>query len=146
MVRSAWNTLLGIEYLIQCPRRFYERYIKAARQTFQALNGLIDDLGLANGLDSLLNEGMIRVMGDRLQDYEALAKIADNLQTLRASDPTGLTYRMRQMQLCLVMCFDREPEALTVMNSLLETKPDSCLLYTSPSPRDQRGSRMPSSA
>ena len=24
--------------------------------------------------------------------------------------------------------------------------PDSCLLYTSPSPRDQRGSRMPSSA
>ena len=23
---------------------------------------------------------------------------------------------------------------------------DSCLLYTSPSPRDQRGSRMPSSA
>ena len=25
-------------------------------------------------------------------------------------------------------------------------KPISCLLYTSPSPRDQRGSRMPSSA
>ena len=24
--------------------------------------------------------------------------------------------------------------------------PSSCLLYTSPSPRDQRGSRMPSSA
>ena len=24
--------------------------------------------------------------------------------------------------------------------------PDICLLYTSPSPRDQRGSRMPSSA
>ena len=26
------------------------------------------------------------------------------------------------------------------------TRVDSCLLYTSPSPRDQRGSRMPSSA
>ena len=26
------------------------------------------------------------------------------------------------------------------------TRPNSCLLYTSPSPRDQRGSRMPSSA
>ena len=25
-------------------------------------------------------------------------------------------------------------------------KPETCLLYTSPSPRDQRGSRMPSSA
>ena len=27
-----------------------------------------------------------------------------------------------------------------------ETKASGCLLYTSPSPRDQRGSRMPSSA
>ena len=27
-----------------------------------------------------------------------------------------------------------------------ETKTKDCLLYTSPSPRDQRGSRMPSSA
>ena len=27
-----------------------------------------------------------------------------------------------------------------------EFEPDTCLLYTSPSPRDQRGSRMPSSA
>ena len=28
----------------------------------------------------------------------------------------------------------------------IEDEYDSCLLYTSPSPRDQRGSRMPSSA
>ena len=28
----------------------------------------------------------------------------------------------------------------------LETQAEACLLYTSPSPRDQRGSRMPSSA
>ena len=28
----------------------------------------------------------------------------------------------------------------------LRVKPNGCLLYTSPSPRDQRGSRMPSSA
>ena len=33
-------------------------------------------------------------------------------------------------------------------NGLLEKKElfEACLLYTSPSPRDQRGSRMPSSA
>ena len=30
--------------------------------------------------------------------------------------------------------------------NLLFAKEDTCLLYTSPSPRDQRGSRMPSSA
>ena len=30
--------------------------------------------------------------------------------------------------------------------SYCEPKSSNCLLYTSPSPRDQRGSRMPSSA
>ena len=29
---------------------------------------------------------------------------------------------------------------------VIEVYPEACLLYTSPSPRDQRGSRMPSSA
>ena len=36
-----------------------------------------------------------------------------------------------------------------VANTKIDIKgidPKSCLLYTSPSPRDQRGSRMPSSA
>ena len=32
------------------------------------------------------------------------------------------------------------------MDAPNEAESDSCLLYTSPSPRDQRGSRMPSSA
>ena len=32
------------------------------------------------------------------------------------------------------------------MHQIASRYPDSCLLYTSPSPRDQRGSRMPSSA
>ena len=38
-----------------------------------------------------------------------------------------------------------ETLALEAMVNLSEI-PASCLLYTSPSPRDQRGSRMPSSA
>ena len=33
-----------------------------------------------------------------------------------------------------------------VVNRLPDVAVDGCLLYTSPSPRDQRGSRMPSSA
>ena len=37
-------------------------------------------------------------------------------------------------------------EELTEAQYLLEDETFSCLLYTSPSPRDQRGSRMPSSA
>ena len=38
---------------------------------------------------------------------------------------------------------DDEPEVIEVE---LSAPPKVCLLYTSPSPRDQRGSRMPSSA
>ena len=33
-----------------------------------------------------------------------------------------------------------------VKKIIFQGKPYNCLLYTSPSPRDQRGSRMPSSA
>ena len=35
---------------------------------------------------------------------------------------------------------------LNIIGGLLAGDGGSCLLYTSPSPRDQRGSRMPSSA
>ena len=37
-------------------------------------------------------------------------------------------------------------EKLSKLDSLAASSIKSCLLYTSPSPRDQRGSRMPSSA
>ena len=49
-------------------------------------------------------------------------------------------------------CFKRDaaPRAILLTNAyvnrLFSTHLHSCLLYTSPSPRDQRGSRMPSSA
>ena len=33
-----------------------------------------------------------------------------------------------------------------LLDSIIYIQPKACLLYTSPSPRDQRGSRMPSSA
>ena len=39
-----------------------------------------------------------------------------------------------------------ENQATHLMTLRLQTKYLTCLLYTSPSPRDQRGSRMPSSA
>ena len=32
------------------------------------------------------------------------------------------------------------------MHAIINVRHNGCLLYTSPSPRDQRGSRMPSSA
>ena len=43
-----------------------------------------------------------------------------------------------------VMDFDNSLKKLS--EDMIETMYEGCLLYTSPSPRDQRGSRMPSSA
>ena len=37
-------------------------------------------------------------------------------------------------------------DGVTVLETARVEHPVACLLYTSPSPRDQRGSRMPSSA
>ena len=39
---------------------------------------------------------------------------------------------------------DEDPVA--TIELIVQWLPETCLLYTSPSPRDQRGSRMPSSA
>ena len=38
------------------------------------------------------------------------------------------------------------PLKILLLTAFMVTLPYTCLLYTSPSPRDQRGSRMPSSA
>ena len=49
----------------------------------------------------------------------------------------------------LVLSLARQIEERSIIESgkmYVRTSHDSCLLYTSPSPRDQRGSRMPSSA
>ena len=47
-------------------------------------------------------------------------------------------------EVCSIYLFrDEETLELCATEGL---NPESCLLYTSPSPRDQRGSRMPSSA
>ena len=61
-----------------------------------------------------------------------------NLKTLTASDlPTeGAWVSLEQGNLYYRWYY---PEAQVANN-------ETCLLYTSPSPRDQRGSRMPSSA
>ena len=60
-------------------------------------------------------------------------------QTLSLTDkPFGINFHMFQ------------PGADEIVQAVLDKKIKavsySCLLYTSPSPRDQRGSRMPSSA
>ena len=58
---------------------------------------------------------------------------ATALEDLTGASPRSLTY-------------DDLQRAALRLGALIREQADGCLLYTSPSPRDQRGSRMPSSA
>ena len=42
--------------------------------------------------------------------------------------------------------WDRRSDEIYIVSQTNDVNNTNCLLYTSPSPRDQRGSRMPSSA
>ena len=85
------------------------------------------------GLNVLVVEDLISTGGSSLAAIEALetagAKILDCLSIF--------SYDLRQAE-------NNFKKAKKSYRSLLSF--ETCLLYTSPSPRDQRGSRMPSSA
>ena len=70
--------------------------------------------------------------------------------TARAASPAAIDRLARQPALWrATRTGDREPVVDLAMQTVLNRLMDPstvCLLYTSPSPRDQRGSRMPSSA
>ena len=66
---------------------------------------------------------------------EAIGLLGDLLE-LSKQDPQEVSQMLNQsLELPLVLT-----------SRLINTRIGDCLLYTSPSPRDQRGSRMPSSA
>ena len=86
--------------------------------------------------------------------------------SLAASEPVRLTHdgtlkrdpRFLERGMELVYCYDEAPDLIRMMRIQLDEstakpmfdnsgdKHQLCLLYTSPSPRDKRQSRMPSSA
>ena len=78
---------------------------------------------------SLMGEGEMFVNGEIIDSKEALEKIGLEPLELEARDGLALI---------------NGSNVLTALAAI--TLYDACLLYTSPSPRDQRGSRMPSSA
>ena len=73
-------------------------------------------------------------------DYEALAKIVSEKMTFR--DVKGIPRGGIPFEKALKpYCSNNDTDPLLICDDVY-----TCLLYTSPSPRDQRGSRMPSSA
>ena len=95
--------------------------------------------------------------GDQPTAIAALAEgvdRGDNFQTLLGITGSGksatIAWTIEQVQRPTLVIAPNKSLAAQLANELREFFPKNrveyCLLYTSPSPRDQRGSRMPSSA
>ena len=76
--------------------------------------------------------------------YDRAALVSE---IVRLSDAVSARAREQGLAARTIHLKVRRPDMSYVTRSVtLEEAVDTCLLYTSPSPRDQRGSRMPSSA
>ena len=91
-------------------------------------------------------EGKAAVTRCLLKELKAATVIASDLHLGRQAVPNKGPFDVKD--------YKTETPQLSPQNSVQNVvvlahdlaRPSSCLLYTSPSPRDQRGSRMPSSA
>ena len=83
---------------------------------------------------------------------EVTREIDEGLETIEINVPAIVTCDLRLNEpryasLPNIMKAKKKPiEQLNASDLGVDINPRICLLYTSPSPRDQRGSRMPSSA
>ena len=115
--------------------------IDASKSVELTLN--IELVGVAPGSK---NGGTVRQL---LQEIEILCpatKVPDKLQ-LKINDlELGGSITVGDIPLPEGAKLITEADGVVVQCVVVDAKDDDCLLYTSPSPRDQRGSRMPSSA
>ena len=110
-----------------------------------------------NDIQSMI-EDMIKTLGNTMTlGHLPLTRRAERILRNAFNEAAGLgTTVADDEHLLLAILKEGEGIAKEVLNShnldydsvidLINSEPSDCLLYTSPSPRDQRGSRMPSSA
>ena len=131
--------------LVDSLRRFWRERTAEIR-----LNARIDRSKAADGEDpfnlltELPNGGARIIRRDDLQEFGSQSEDVDTAPVMTAmSDPEALDPIDRALH-------DEDAhaeDAVAGTNGESDSAiSPSCLLYTSPSPRDQRGSRMPSSA
>ena len=109
--------------LLNCTRKTdFEFDLENDPTIIEPLIDMVQQVALSQGLLSPQNRVQL---GVALEHALSNAMIRGNLQFSREEMPVT---------------------NLALVNQRAEQEPYNCLLYTSPSPRDQRGSRMPSSA
>ena len=95
------------------------------------------------GLDTYGRVSLIAVTPIEASEFDALVhSLAQHFHEIYGapSVEAALPAAREELTFMAELCEDQ------VENTLLAVHRELCLLYTSPSPRDQRGSRMPSSA
>ena len=107
----------------------------ASRVATKFMTGLANHLASDDmGEDTAAIEGALRAAVEALPK----GKLKDELVRDEALTVERLVVEVRAVKV--------KKQAHTVASSAAAIDTTACLLYTSPSPRDQRGSRMPSSA
>ena len=104
----------------------------------------IDSYGTVDELNSFI--GLIRDQEIDPRSKEILIHIQNKLFTVGAvlaTDPEKMTLKSGKDRLNIPRI---DQEDITLLETEMDTMDSSCLLYTSPSPRDGLLSRMPSSA
>ena len=79
------------------------------------------------------------ILKNQIENFGVEAEVSDVGQVLSVGDGIARVYGLDNVEAGEMVEFDGGIKGMAL-------NLEACLLYTSPSPRDQRGSRMPSSA
>ena len=105
---------------------------------------IVKDVAISPAVPAIINDLTLSFLTEDIDGDNVIASVAWYKNGVLESSQTGLTV------LAAATACDEEWHAVVTPNDGtvdgVSYTSNTCLLYTSPSPRDQRGSRMPSSA
>ena len=112
------------------------------RENFDQAHTVLSSYFENNGDDLMTAYYFAKVLSKQGNTDQA----AEYFESILASKPDVLQVTVTETYMDMLIEANRFDAAKTLAKSVEDRTVKICLLYTSPSPRDQRGSRMPSSA